>query len=90
MDILDCMTAGQNKSATIDDEHPSILSEYVLHGWPSMRAKVEKVLQQYWSFRDGVITDGIAMQGKRIIISAILHGNVLQPAAHKSHWHRED
>ena len=65
----DCMKAEEIRSATIHDEHLSMLLEYVLHGWRSTRDEVEKELQQCWTFRDeSVITDGITMKGKRIII----------------------
>ena len=69
------MTAEEIMYATIDDEHLSMLSKHVLHGWPSMRAEIQKDLQQCWSFRDEtVILDGIKMIGKKIIIQASLHG----------------
>ena len=50
-----------------------MLSEYVLHGWPSMRAEVLKGLQPYWSSRDEIaIIDGTIMKRKRIIVQASL------------------
>ena len=44
MDILDCMTAEEIRSVTIDNEHLSMLSECVLYDWPSMGTKEQKEL----------------------------------------------
>ena len=78
MDIQDCMMAEEIRSATMDDEDVSMLSEYILCGWPSVRAKVQKDVQPYWSFRDEiVIIDGNDMKIRRIIIPASLQGKVL-------------
>ena len=55
MDLPDCMTAEQIRSATIDDKYLSILSEYVLCGWILMRAEVQKDLQPHWLFRDETV-----------------------------------
>ena len=57
------MTAKEIKVATLVDEFLGLLSEYVLQDWPSMKAEVQKELQQYWEFRDEIaITDGITMK----------------------------
>ena len=40
--IPDCMTAEEIRSDTIEDEHLSMISAYVLHARPSMRAEVQK------------------------------------------------
>ena len=57
--------------ATLDDKYIGLLSELVLHSWPSTEAEVQKDLQPYWSFRDKIaIIDGIAVKGRRIIIPA--------------------
>ena len=52
MDIPNCMTAKNIKSVTLDEEHLSILSEYVLCGWASIRAEDQKDSWLYCSFRD--------------------------------------
>ena len=53
------------RSVTVDDEHLSILSEYVLYGWPSMTAELQKELQPSWSLRDEiVIIAGITIKSK--------------------------
>ena len=78
MDILDCMTAREITSVTTDDEHQSILSEYVLHDWQSMTTEKQNDLQLHWSFGCGIATiDRITMIVKRIIVSASLPGEVM-------------
>ena len=47
MDKQDCMTAEEIGSATLDGEYLSMLSEYVLHSWPSARAEVWKDIQDF-------------------------------------------
>ena len=42
------MTPEEIRSVTADDEHLSWLSEYVLHGWPSITAEVQKDLLPCW------------------------------------------
>ena len=54
MDIPDCMTEKEMRTAKVDNEHIGILAELVLHGWPSTKAEVWKKLQPYWSFRDDI------------------------------------
>ena len=77
MDIADCITAERIMSVTIDKEHLSMLSDYVLHGWPS-RVEVQKDLQPYWSFRDEIaVINGIVLKTKRIMIPASLQGKGL-------------
>ena len=64
--------------AIADNEKLSLLSEYVLPGWLSGKAKVQKGLQPYWSFRDTSVTiNGIPMKGQRITIPASLKEKVL-------------
>ena len=46
MDIQDYMTTEEIQHATIDDEHIGVLSNYVLHGWPSTQAEVQTEVQQ--------------------------------------------
>ena len=41
------MTAEEPRLPTLDDEHLGMLSEYVLHGWLSTKAEVQKELQPY-------------------------------------------
>ena len=63
-DIPDCMTKEEIREATFYNECLGILPEHVLHGWPSMKAEVQKELQPYWVFRNEVfIIDGIVMKG---------------------------
>ena len=51
--------------ATIGNEHIGVLSNYILHGWPSKKAEVKKETQPFWSLRDGIVVmDGIAMKTK--------------------------
>ena len=45
MNILDCMTMEEIKIAIIDDEHLDMLSELVLHSWPSAKTEIQKELQ---------------------------------------------
>ena len=62
------MTAEEIRSATIDNEHIGMLSDYVLHGLPSMTTELQKGVCKYGSFRDEIaIIYSIAMKGKRII-----------------------
>ena len=68
-DILDCVRAKEIRLATLDNKHMCLLSEYVLHGWPSTNVEVQKELQPYWSFRNEIaVIDGIVMKGIRIIV----------------------
>ena len=72
------MTTEEIRSVTTYDEHLSRLSEYLLCGWLSMTAELQKDLPPYWSFRDEtVINDSITIKGKRIIIPASLQVKVL-------------
>ena len=43
-DIPDCMTTGEIRLATLDNEHLCILSEYILCGWPPTKPEVPKEL----------------------------------------------
>ena len=40
--ITDCMTAEEMWLATINDKNKGMLSNYVLHGWPSTKLGVQK------------------------------------------------
>ena len=72
-DIPGCLRVKQIRVAVLEDEHLGLLSEYVLYGWPWMKTEVQKDLQPYWSFRDGIaVIDGIAMKGKGVILPASL------------------
>ena len=44
MDMPDYPTAEEIRSETIDDKHLSMVLEYVLCGYPSMRAEIQKDL----------------------------------------------
>ena len=49
---------------TIDNEHIGLLSNYVLHVWPSTKLEVKNEVQPYWSFRDEIVViDGIDRKG---------------------------
>ena len=45
------MTLEEIQMVTIDEDI-GVMSNYVLHGWPSTEAEVQKVVQPYWSLRD--------------------------------------
>ena len=47
MDIPDYMATKEIRSVTIDDKYICMISDYVMHGWPSMRAEVQIGLQPY-------------------------------------------
>ena len=65
-EILECMTEEEIGCVTIDDDHISAHSTYVIHGWSSRRAQVIKEVQPNWSFRDEVaVIDDIAMKGRK-------------------------
>ena len=67
------MTAEEKRTATLDDEHISIISELILYSWPLTKAGVLKDLQPYVSFRDEItMIDGTAMKGRSIIIPRAL------------------
>ena len=66
MDILDCR-AEEIHLVSIDDECIGVLSNYVLYGWPSRKAEVQKEAQPHWSFRDA-ITVMAHYERKNIII----------------------
>ena len=42
-----------------------MVSNYILHGWPSMKVEVQKEVLLYWSFRDEVVViDTITIKRK--------------------------
>ena len=66
-DITDCITAEEIRRAMLDDKYIGMLPELIPHGRPLTKAKIQKDLQPYWSFRDEIaIIDGIAMKCRRI------------------------
>ena len=90
-DIPDCMTAEEIRIATLDDEHICILSEIILHGWPSTKAEVPKSLQQYWLNRDEIaIKDSIAMKGRRRIKPVVLQDKAIKQLHLNNIANRED
>ena len=73
------MTAKEIKLAMLCNKQIGMLSELLLHSWPSIKAEVQKDLQQYWSFRDEIaIIHHTAMKGRRIIIYVILQSKALK------------
>ena len=73
MDILDCMMAEEIRLTKLDDKCIAMLSELIFHSWPLTKAKVQKDLQPYWSFRDEIAPiDRIAIKSRRIMIPAVL------------------
>ena len=40
MDISDCKTAEEIRTAILDDEHIAILSELILHSWPLTKSQI--------------------------------------------------
>ena len=52
MDIPGCVRVEATGIATLDHKHIGMLSEPVLHSWPSTKAEGQKELQPYWSFRE--------------------------------------
>ena len=63
MDIPYCITAGQIKEVTLEDEHLSAVSECILHSWQSIKMEIQKEWQPYSSFKDEIaIIDGIAIK----------------------------
>ena len=52
MDIQDFMMADEIWLTTTGNEHIGVLSNYILHGWPSTKAEVQNEAQPNWSFRD--------------------------------------
>ena len=66
------MTAEEIWLTTLDDKHIGLLSEYILHSWPSTRTEVHKEAQPHLSFRGEIaIIDRIVMKGRRIILTAL-------------------
>ena len=56
------------RHVTPEDDLIHGLTTYVMHGWPSTRAKAGKELQPCWSFRDEIaVIDGLVMKGRRSI-----------------------
>ena len=73
-DIQECMKTEEIWLVTIHDEHIYMLSNYILLGWPSMKAEVQREVEWYWSFIDKIVVIGrITMKGRwRIIIPTLL------------------
>ena len=42
MDIPDYMRAEEIKEVTLEDEHLSLLTEIILHSWPSTKTDIQK------------------------------------------------
>ena len=90
MDIPDCTTVEEIRIATLNKEYIGILSEIILHGWPSSKAEVQRELHPYWSIRNETLTAyNIAIKGKIIIIPPALQEST-KTAAPEPHGHRED
>ena len=69
----------RNKNSKIYDEHMGMVSEPVLHGWPSTKGEPQKDLKPYWLFKDEItIIDVTDMKGRRIIIPAALQDRALK------------
>ena len=68
-DILGYMTADKIRGETLEDECLSVLTELVLHGWPSTKIRGLKELQSYWTFMNVIAIIGRStIKGRRIII----------------------
>ena len=75
--IPECTTVEELQMDIIDNEKVGILSNYILQDWPATKAKVQKEVQQYSSFRDEIaVIDGIAMKGTSIMIPTLLQKKV--------------
>ena len=56
-----------------------MLSELVLHGWPSPKVEVQKDLQPYQSFRGKIaVIGGIVIKGRIIIVLVTLQDRALK------------
>ena len=65
IDVPDCMTAVEIKTATLDDEYLSILAELLLLSWPSTKAKVQMELQPNGSCKGQIaIIDGTVIKAE--------------------------
>ena len=59
------MTAVEIRTTTLEDKHVSMLAEFVLHIWPSTKAKMHASMQQYWSLCNEIaFINEIAMKGR--------------------------
>ena len=67
MDIPDCMATEAIRPVTTDDDHLSMLSEYILHGWPSLRPEEQNDLQP----------NPVSIQGKALIQLPINQMNIV-------------
>ena len=89
-DIPKCMMAEEIRQPMQDDDHPSAVSTYRVHGWPSTRAQVWKELQPYWPFRDDItVKDRIAMMGQKKKNASIPATRSPRSTACQQHGHRE-
>ena len=52
IDIPDCTTAEKDWCVTSDEEYLSMLLEYELYDWLSMKVIVQKNIKPYSSFKD--------------------------------------
>ena len=65
IDILDCMTAEELRATKLADDHLGILSELVLHFWPSTKLRDRMNCSQTWSFRDEIaVIYGISIKAE--------------------------
>ena len=77
--IPDCMMAEEIRLVMPNDEYIGMLSEPILHSWPSTKAEVQKDPHLYRLFRDEItIIDSIAMKDRRIILHAVLEDKALK------------
>ena len=76
-DILE-WTVEEIRSVTLEDDNIGALSTYMIHAWPSTKAKVIKEIHQSWPFRDEtLVIDLIVMKDRRMIIPASLQKRAL-------------
>ena len=69
IEILVCTSIEDIRAAMSEDAELQILQEHIIRGCPQNKDQLEPSLGQYWPIKYNlVMTYGVAMKGKQIII----------------------
>ena len=69
----------QDTQEAMQNVHLQELREHIIRGWTSNRNEFKQDIRLYWTFREKLlISEGVAMKGKRISIQAELQTQALE------------
>ena len=77
-DILECISISQIQQASVQDNHLQGLKDIIITDWLSTKDELHSNLRPYWSYRDDIVViDGVVMEGRCVIIPAVLRQQML-------------